>query len=751
MRSTVSKVRRVRNQLSASGPVQVTRDRWGIGHVVAPDALAAFSAQGWLHASDRLWQMEWDRRRAFGRWAEVAGPPAVAEDKLFRRLDMAGRARRNWEQLSPDAKAMTEAYADGINAWLAEHGDDLPDEFEDRTFDPWLPWHSVAVYQIRHFFMGTFHRKLWRGTVALRAEPALTRAMVGDIGDDTAMVPGSGGTPLDLLAEAEAVLQSARADLAAFADTDGASNSWAIHGSKTATGAPLLAGDPHRGIEFPNVYYQCHLACDSFDAIGLSFPGVPGFPHFGHNADVAWCITHGMADDTDVFIETDAHALERTETIQVRNADSVEVTCATTPRGPIVLGEPAAEGPALAIQWTAWHGPDTTFDALWPMLTAPDVDAFEATLRPWVIPVNNVLSADTSGNISFQLRGRVVERPVANRWTPVPGDDVHAWTELEQVPFDDLHHWRNPDQGFIVTANNRTSDSPPYISLDFANPARHDRLVQLLHALDPDSTDIAAMAPLHLDTRSLVVPQLLPVLLAATPTTDGGRKAQALLADWDGDLTADSVAATVYSGVRLEWTTEVSNRLGLEDAHLVEPGSPSKLFASRALFNASQRLLGGAGTLLVPGVEAEGLPAVLGAAFDRVADDLTRRLGADTSQWQWGRVHTMVSPHPLATARSEFSGLHPPVDGVPGDGDTVRCASVIPLHGDRAAAGSVARYAFDLADWDRSGWVVPHGVSGVRGSGHDLDQRQVWLDGELLPMAYSPTAVAEVAAESFEL
>jgi len=736
--------------LSDQGPVTITRDQWGIGHVVAPDALAAFAAQGWLAAADRLWQMDWDRRRAFGQWAEVAGPSAVAEDKLFRRLDMAGRAERNWRQLGADTRRMTEAYASGINTWLAAHGSDLPAEFEERSFDPWEPWHSVAVYQIRHFFMGTFHRKLWRGTVALRTEPDLVRAMVGNLALDSAMVPGS-GAPINLLADAEAVLRSAKADLAAFSDTDGGSNSWAVHGSRTATGAPLLAGDPHRGIEFPNVYHQCHLACDSFDVIGLSFPGVPGFPHFGHSADVAWCITHGMADDTDVFIETGTHAVERTETIQVRGSDSVEISCASTPRGPIVLGDPTSGEPKLAVQWTAWHGPDTTFDALWPMLIAADVDTFEASLRPWVIPVNNVLSADTQGNISFQLRGRVVERPAANRWTPVPGDDAHTWSGIEQVPFDELHHWRNPDQGFLVTANNRTSDDSPYISLDFANPARHDRVVELLRDLDPANTDVAAMSVIHADTRSLVAVHVLPLLLAATPTTDAGLSAQALLVGWNGDLGADSVAATVYSGIRLQWTAEVSKRLGLGGAHLVEPGSPVKPFAARALFNASQRLLAEEGWRLVPGVDDEGLPSVLGAAFDRVANDLAERLGPDPQQWHWRRAHTMVSPHPLATARSEFSGLHTPADGVPGDADTVRCASVNPHYGDRAATGSVARYVFDLDDWDRSGWVVPHGVSGIRGSGHDLDQRQVWLAGDLLPMAYSPTAVAAVAAETFEL
>lgn len=739
--------------LSSQGPVTITRDRWGIGHAVAPDAFGAFAAQGWMAASDRLWQMEWDRRRALGRWAEIAGPSALGEDKLFRRLDLSGRAQRNWSELSADTRSMTEAYARGVNAWVAAHHDDLPAEFDAHGagFDVWEPWHCVAVYQIRHFFMGTFHRKLWRGTVALRADAALVRAMVGPIGDDSPMLPAGDGEMLDLLADAEAILLAARDDLAALPDTDGASNSWVVHGSRTASGAPLLAGDPHRGIEFPNVYYQCHLACDSFDAIGLSFPGVPGFPHFGHNADVAWCITHGMADDTDVFIEHGSHNVDRTETIHVRGEASVEIACATTARGPIVLGDPAGDSPALSLQWTAWHGTDTTFESLWPMLTAADVNEFEAGLRPWVIPVNNVLSADTSGNISFQLRGRVVERPTANRWTPVPGNDAYAWTGLDAVSYERMHHWRNPDSGFIVTANNRISESAPYVSLDFANAARYDRVVELLSALEPAATDGAAMAAIHLDVTSLVATEVLPLFLAATPATAAGTTAQQLLAGWNGELTAGSTAATVYTAVRLAWAREVADLLGLDGAQLIEPGFPSKVFSGKALFTSSQRLLSDDGWKQLPGLEDGGLSGVLGAIFDRVGADLVDRFGPNTDEWRWGRAHTMVSPHPLATARPELSELHPPVHEIPGDGDTVRCASVNPVYGDQAAAGSVARYVFDLSDWDQSGWVVPHGVSGVRGSGHDLDQRQTWLDGELLPMAYSSQAVAAVASETFEL
>lgn len=735
-----------------SSRTNVVRDRWGIGHVTAPSAEAAFRAQGWLAASDRLWQMEWDRRRAFGRWAEVAGPAGVAEDRFFRRLDLTGRAEAAWHELDDETKSMTSAYGEGVNAWLEANGDRLPAEFEHHPSapEPWEAWHCLAVYQLRHLFMGSLHRKLWRGVITRKAGPAVSRAMVGDVGAESAMVPGADAVPMDLLADAERVLALAAEDLAAIPDEDGASNSWAVAGSRTRSGKPLLAGDPHRGIEYPNVYYQCHLRCPEFDVIGLAFPGVPGFPHFGHNADVAWCITHGMADDTDVFVEEGPLAVDRVETIEVKGSAPVVVECAETERGPVVLGEPGSDAASVSMTWTAFHGVDTTLSCLRPMMTARSVDEFEASLRDWVIPVNNVLSVDVAGAISFQLRGRVVERPIANRWTPVPGDRAHSWTGLEPVPFDDLHHWRDPERGFLVTANNRTSDDGPFIALDFAGPARHDRIVELL--TDLDDADCDAMRAIHTDVRSLVAPAILSRLREAEPMTDAGRSALSQLDGWACEMTLDSAAPTIYTAARLAWSAEVGRRLGVLETDMLEGGWPNAAAASRMLFEGATTLLVGDGWRLVPELgSSEALAAALGQVMDAVAADLGARLGPEPASWTWNRVHTMVSPHPLASARSEASNLHPPVDAVPGDGDTVRCSGVNPSTGERAASSSVARYVFDPADWEASGWVVPHGVSGVRGSENDLDQREAWLLGELQPMAYSPEAVATVAVSSEEL
>lgn len=730
----------------------ITRDTWGIGHAQAADPAAAFRAQGWMAASDRMWQMEWDRLRVQGQWATVAGAVGVREDKFFRRLGLAATARADWESLSPSARRMTEAYAEGVNAWLESNRHQLPAEFDVHPSPPapWEGWHCVAVYKVRHLFMGTFFRKLWRGSVVVTAGPEAAAAMRGNPGAAAPMVPGEGRlAAVDLLEDVVEVLQLAADDLSAIEDTDGGSNSWAVHGSRTKSGKPILAGDPHRGIEFPNVYHQCHLACPEFDVIGLAFPGVPGFPHFGHNADVAWCITHGMADDTDVFVE--AGPIDwRTEVIEVADGAPVEVTCGMTERGPVVLGDGAGGAPVLSIMWTGMFGPDTTFEALEPMLFAGSCSELEEAVRPWVIPVNNQLSADIHGDISLKIRGLVVERSVASRWAPVAGTESNQWDGLTPTAFDDLPSWSNPDRGFLVTANNRIADAGPYISLDFAGPSRHDRIVQLLSGLDAATND--DMQAIHGDVLSLPAERIVPLLLEAEPTTDLGREAQALLHGWDRQVTADSAAAAVYGASRRCWTDLVGALLGMQRREFGERGWPEPVGASRMLHEAASVMLLGGGANAVPGIDTEAdLLRTLGQAIDSAAAQLAEQQGSSPSDWRWDRAHQMASAHPLASVRPELSELHPPLDGCAGDGDTVRAGSIAPAKGDRSVFASVARYCFDLSDWDQSGWVVPHGVSGVRGSGHDLDQRQSWLDCALLPMLYTPASIAAHAGETVSL
>lgn len=649
---------------------------------------------------------------------------------------------------------MCVAYAHGVNRWLEAHRDNLPPEFEHHPAapEPWEPWHCLAVYKVRHFFMGTVHRKVFRAWVAATATvdhaADIAIAMSGPLAQNTAMVLGV-EPALHLDAGVLDVLAHVGDDLIGIVghEVDGGSNSWAVAGSRTKSGMPLLAGDPHRGIEFPNVYHQCHIRCDEFDAIGLGFPGVPGFAHFGHNASVAWCITHGMADDTDLFVHRDLSIEpDRIETVHVAGSEPETVRCYDTDAGPIVFGDPDV-GPAVSLSWTGISFgatessavSDTTFDALPAMLRADGSASFREAVRPWVIPVNNVLTADTNGHIAFHLRGRLVERSAENRWFPVPARAEFAWGR--DVDFEELHHVSDPDRGFLATANSRISDGGPYVSVDFADSSRYDRLLQLLDG--QTALDHQAMTAIHNDVRSLVAPDFLR-LLADTPGIDAD-PSWALLAEWDCEVSRASVAASLYESMLVELTDVVGEKLGLRalQGSMAEKGWPDVASSHRSLFGSALNLVRfpTAASALALGEPGSLLLEALRRGRARLEADF----GPEPTDWAWGQIHRIYSPHPLAAAIPAASDLAPTLDSVPGDSHTVRCASLNPSLGLDAAASSVARYCFDPGDWDSSGWVVPHGVSGVPGSGHDHDQRAAWLEGSLLPMAYSSDAVASVA------
>src|SRR5262249_36269267 len=262
-----------------------------------------------------------------------------------------------------------------------------------------------------------------------------------------------------------------------------------------------------------NVYYQNHVACPEWDAVGLSFPGVPGLPHFGHNARVAWCVTHGMADYQDLFIERfeggrpDRYEFRgewrqadvRRETIAVRNGASVEIETVATHHGPVIVGEPRHH--AIACAYTAIAGPNSTFDAFVPMLRAQSADDLERAMRPWVEPVNNLVFADVDGRIGYRARGHMPIRSMDNAWAPVPGwTGEHEW--LRMIPFEDMPAIRDPDEGFIATANSRVADAdyPHYIALDYVPDFRTRRLVARLESLEKATA--ADMEAIHADRVS---------------------------------------------------------------------------------------------------------------------------------------------------------------------------------------------------------------------------------------------------------
>ncbi|MFZ5823817.1 MAG: penicillin acylase family protein [Bacillota bacterium] len=731
-------------------PVEIYYDPEGVAHVRARSTADAFFAQGYVHARDRLWQMDYDRRRAYGRWAEWVGPAGVAQDRLMRRLRLGTTSRHDYALLKPESRAMLDAYSAGVNAFLRST-DRLPVEYRllQTTPEPWEPWDSLAVFKVRHVAMGVWEVKLWRGRLLQAVGPeTVARLYRGTQPGERVMLP-PGGTYSGRASDALAELQAALEALGWLREDEGGSNSWVVAGERTASGKPLLAGDPHRAPDVPGPYLPNHLACEAFDVTGLSFAGVPGFPHFGHNDRVAWCITHTGGDAQDLFVERfdpqnparylykgqwrEAQRYE--EVIAVRGADPVTTTVTVTHHGPVVAGDPAS-GAAIALQYTATDGENRTGDCLLEMLTVRSAAALDDAMRHWVDPINNLLYADVDGQTGYRIRGRLPVRTRENGWAPVPGwTGEHDWQS--SVPYAETPHLANPPAGVIVTANNRVVDEsyPHYIGHDFAADHRARRIAELLDQQEDLTPE--AMRAIHGDLLSLPARALLSMLDQVRPQSALAQGALALLRQWDGWMAADGVAPTIYSGLRAELTDlllrPLLGPLAGEAFRAVAGGGARLIVRLRPYLTlwaaADDR------TLLPEGAT---WPDVLTEALERAVRSLQERLGPDLATWQWGRLHQVASAHPLTPLFPEAGPwLNPPAIGVGGDPDTVQAAGFLPATGFRVTGTSVARYLFDLADWERCGWVLPFGVSGHPGSPHFADQSAAWSEHRLLPMRYN--------------
>lgn len=722
-----------------SGGYELFRDDWGIPHLRAADALALARAQGHATALDRAWQLETERHRVLGTSASHLGAEAVDWDRFVRRARIADTARRCFDRLAPETAAWVTAYADGVNEGLAVGAERAP-EFAAVGLAPgrWEPWTPLGVWLSTHILFAGFPTKLWREEVARR------------LGEDRMTLfatdgPGTAG-----------------------------SNGWLLTGARTATGAPLLAGDPHRFIEDPGVYQQIRLACPEFDVVGLAVPGIPGIAHFGHTGHVAWAITNAMADYQDLYRERlrrtpdggvealgpdgwyRAHA--HTETIDVAGAAPEQVEVIETDRGPVIIGDgpgagfetadvaggeaadaaegahpesgEAADGTFISLRYPPRVTGELGFDVLPALLRARTVADVDTALDRWVEPVNVVLAADTSGATLHRVAGHVPVRPYANRLRVVPAEDpAYAWRDGETVPLprtevDGL-------AGIAVMANEHGLAAP--LGVEFAPPHRARRIRELLGA-DTDWTP-DAQAAVHTDTLLASSRQLLSLLAWAPGLGPAADRLRDRLLRWDRHMDADSTDATLYARLR----TDVVHRLAAHPALKAVTGAddPWRSAAYPALFRpwlaAVPRIGYALESLLTVGLlPYEDRLALVAASAEAVA------AAADgTPPAPWGELHRL-SPWqalpdrtPDASVGSDAQAIRP---GVAGDHDCVLSTSSVPGVTDLFARGPAARYVWDLARREDSRWAVPFGASGVPGSAHHRDQTPLWARGALAPV-----------------
>jgi penicillin amidase len=411
------------------------------------------------------------------------------------------------------------------------------------------------------------------------------------------------------------------------------------------------------------------------------------------------------------------------------------------------MGDPAG-GHGVAVRYTATAEPNPTFDALLPMLRASSSDELEAAMRPWVDPGNNLVFADVHGAIGYRTRGRVPVRNRANAWLPVPGwDGAHEWTGM--IPFEEMPTLRDPAAGWIASANSRIIEDgyPHYLGLDYASDFRTRRIVARLR--DLHEATAADMAAIHADRVSIPARELMELADQVRPLDAGSREALAILRRWDGTMDVGSPAATIYATFRARLVREVLHPLLgplVSDAFASAPNA-AVAHVARLRGLLADWIREGDRTLLAAN---DDWGSVMARALAGAVATLRETLGPDPAAWAWGRLHQARPRHSLSGVFPDAASLlDPPSTSAGGDGDTVQAADFVPAAGFELSLTSVARYVFDLADWERSAWIVPLGASGHPGSPHYADQSPDWAAVRLRPMRYDWTRVA-AEAETYQ-
>lgn len=724
-----------------AGPVEVRRDALGVAHIRAGSTRDAFFAQGFCHAQDRLFQMELNRRRALGRSAEWLGAAAFGADALVRRLDVGGVSQRDAAALGDEARAMIEAYAAGVNAFIAS---DAPPALEytllGATPEPWEGWHTIAVMRRLGLLMGSVWFKLWRAAALPVAGEAVTSLRYDDGGADMLLMPHGAETQrwraslADLAPAMAALMEDAAPDA-----TGGGSNNWAVSAALSTTGRPVLAGDPHRVFELPNMYAQGHLACPEFDVVGLTVPGVPGFPHFAHNGKVAWCVTHGFADIHDLYVERfddgAAHALfqekwepvrRRTESIAIRGEAPRVVEVVETRHGPVIAGDPA-RGHALVLKSVQFAETDLSFDCLPRLLRATDVETLYEATRGWGLIDHNLVAADTANRIGWLLRARVPRRGRENGWLPMPGwtgaHEWQGWIAHEEMPV--LY---DPQGGLIVTANNRivAEDHPDYLLTD-CHPSYRARRV-MARLAEAATRSPAGSESIHGDVLSQPAGDFIARLTALTGCTGAAESLRAEIAGWDARMEAQSVTAARYIAFRLALTRRFAavSGLGALAGHPYLAPAPGVAPLTQLWWALPALLRGDDASLL------------RGGSWDALLREALTEVAADLPTQPWGEVHRPRFAHPLSGLFPDAAAvLDPPAEALGGDGDTVMANGLIAPLGPRAQYGALSRYAFDVGGWENSLWTVFLGTSGHPGSPHYADQHKTWASARMSPMRYA--------------
>lgn len=786
-----------RQLVTPYGSAALRQDAQGVPNIEADSEKAALFALGYSHAQDRLWQMEFQRRVAHGRLAEALGPDALATDVFIRALGIQARAQAIANQLDPETRDRVDAYVDGVNQYLEWRSAPLPPEFlltgspapERWTRADSLSWTLLMAWDLSsHAYRNELARLRLASTLttgeikeirdhSLTTQPTRSAGSTAPAAANTLVEPtddyatlyrlmGLQPAPQKPSTQASSRTSAATPDAAlALGLGDGlGSNNWVISGARSATGWPILANDPHLGIHAPSTWYMARLSAPGLDVFGATMPGVP-YVVIGRNRGVAWGFTNTGTDVQDLYLERvnptdptqyqteDGYRSFETDhhTIKIKGADPVDVVLQRTKNGPVLSGASTAADTALkpgafvlSLRWTALEGPDNTLRSLRALNQASTVREAIDALRDWTVVQQNVVLADTNGQIALVVPGKVPRRRADNGLhgiAPAPGwDPRYQWDGSLQ--YEDLPRVIDPPDGLIVTANNDVTPRgyPHHLNAEWDLPYRAQRIEQLLRARPTHS--IESMAAIQADLKSRAALDLVNALRQLeppiVPDSEAAKLAYERLLNWNGDMRPDAPEPLLFH----TWMRELQRAIFLDDlaampdlverSHMTRPLLGVLSGQNRARDWCDDRRT----------QRREACTQIAQEALERAVDSLTRASGRDVLGLRWGDAHRIAIEHRPLSNVPLLGRLFGREVVVGGDKYTVNAAAPALRADDPFVSRHAAslRIVADLGPTGETRWIYPGGQSGHPLSRHYANLIPMWQRVELYTHKLRPDA-----------
>ncbi|MFQ6613701.1 MAG: penicillin acylase family protein [Fidelibacterota bacterium] len=765
-----------RGTLSVKGldaPVDVFTDRYGVPHVFADNEHDLFFSAGYLIARERLFQMTVISAAAAGELSTLFGRDLLDSDIYLRTWGIPRVARKMAEAMTPEIRRRVQAYCNGINRYIGDSAGDWPVEFKLLGKQPrmWTPATVCGMARLMaHDLQQSWKPEILFGAVAENYGPKMLAQLLPPYFPDQPTIVTAATQGLTPVFSA---IMSSEAKLRNLLGANGkalGSNNWVIAGSRTANGQPILANDPHLSFTQPAKWYEMHLKGGRYDVSGVCLPGLP-LPVIGQNASCAWGFTNVMADDIDFFVETtdSAHPNQyqvdgewkdmilRKETIPLPGGKDTTIVIRETAHGPVISDiHPLLDRDRTVVSMS-WTGQEATkeIEALFLIGRMGNWDDFTEAVKRFSVPGQNIVYADTAGNIGWRPAVRIPLRK--NGDSLIPRDGSRSENDWQgTIPFDQMPYLFNPPAGMIVTANNKTVDEhyPFYISNLWADPSRAIRIRELFG--DRTKITVADVEAVQTDQVSDYARELLPKLLPLLPepTTETERNALNLLRNWDGNEAPDSPGALVFQSLLRHCILQVYRdeleAIGPEAfaAYVDLPMIPLRNLQWTLEADSSRWL----DNILTPDYR-ETRADVVTAAFHGAVKEIQSLLGGNSGSWSWGAVHTVTHPHSLGSVKLldwlfDFNVGPFPSGGSP---TTINNGEYRIMKPYQQVVGPSMRRIVDFGDLNQTRMILPTGQSGLPGSPHYADQSELYLARQYRKTLFDEDSIRSAGLEFLRL